>query len=145
MNTSISSRFFLFALIPILILPSGYVSWDLSLIKIKGERVHSRASTTLWVRAWMQRVQTYTYALPRAHAAIMPPIERSRWINMPVTDLIHPPTPKLYRDTIYLGTWVCARVWASICAPASLSGLKQPCSICSISMNSSIHLLLVSF
>lgn len=66
--------------------------------------------------------------------------------NMPVTDLIQPPTPELYRDTIYQSLWgvrTCVSVHA--CARASLSGSKQPRSICSVSLNSSLHLLLVPF
>lgn len=66
--------------------------------------------------------------------------------NMPVTDLIQPPTPELYRDTIYRSLWgvrTCVSVHS--CARASLSGSKQPRSICSVSLNSSLHLLLVPF
>lgn len=47
--------------------------------------------------------------------------------NMPVTDLIHPPTPELYRDTIYLSLWVCARVsvHSRACFPEWLKAALQ--------------------
>lgn len=120
MNTSVSS-FRLFAFIPALILPSGHKSRrsrDLSLQDKEracalGPRTLSRLHDIMshGMNAGGANVHIRASTCTRCHHA-------SHWVeqmnNMPVTDLIHLPTPELYRDTIYLSLWVCARVWACI-------------------------------